>query len=167
MQYRLIDANDAYDVRIRKENGGIFAAIGDNVYEISELVMRENSMVFKIAEQRYRVHFAKDNDKSYIALDGEYYVVERSSHAKRAGTGAGHNVENTVSSPMPGLLVKLAVEVGDLVKAEDTLAIVEAMKMQNELRSPVGGRVKAVNFKEGEQVDALQVIVELESASHE
>ncbi|MCK4695088.1 MAG: biotin/lipoyl-binding protein, partial [Candidatus Cloacimonetes bacterium] len=67
-----------------------------------------------------------------------------------------------VFSPMPGLLVEIPVSVGDEVKSGTTLAIVEAMKMQNELPSPRDGIVKKINGKEGEQVDALQVIVELE-----
>jgi biotin carboxyl carrier protein len=54
------------------------------------------------------------------------------------------------------------VKIGGKIKSGDTVAIVEAMKMQNELRSPVDGIVKKVNFKEGEQVDAFEPIVELE-----
>ena len=64
---------------------------------------------------------------------------------------------------MPGLLVKLPVAAGDKVEAGTTLAIVEAMKMQNELRAPSDGVVKKVNFKEGDQVDAFVEIVELET----
>jgi biotin carboxyl carrier protein len=163
MQYRLVHSNEVYDVGIRKENDGFFVTIGDRVYEICELVMRENSMTFKIGGHRYSAHIAQDNDKRFIALEGEYYVVERSSHTSAAVTGAGLERENSITSPMPGLLVKLAVKVGDLVKEGDTLAIVEAMKMQNELRSPIDGRVEAINFKEGDQVDALQAIVEIEA----
>lgn len=54
------------------------------------------------------------------------------------------------------------VSVSDQVTAGTILAVVEAMKMQNELESPRDGIVKNINAKEGEQVDALQVIVELE-----
>jgi pyruvate carboxylase subunit B len=63
---------------------------------------------------------------------------------------------------MPGLIVKIPIAVGDSIKSGATLAIVEAMKMQNELRAPRDGIVKKINFKEGDQVDALQPIVELE-----
>ena len=63
---------------------------------------------------------------------------------------------------MPGLIVKIAVKVGDEVEEGALLAIVEAMKMQNELRAPRKGRVKKVHFKEGQQIDALKAIVELE-----
>jgi propionyl-CoA carboxylase alpha chain len=63
---------------------------------------------------------------------------------------------------MPGLVVKIPVAVGDTVDEGTTLAIIEAMKMQNELRASRKGTVKKINFSEGEQVDAFQPIVELE-----
>lgn len=63
---------------------------------------------------------------------------------------------------MPGLIVKVPVAIGDKVTTGTILAIVEAMKMQNELLALCDGIVKKINFKKGEQVDAKQVIVELE-----
>ncbi|MGQ9545795.1 MAG: pyruvate carboxylase subunit B [Dehalococcoidia bacterium] len=66
-----------------------------------------------------------------------------------------------VSAPMPGMIVRCLVNVGDRVKAGDTLLILEAMKMQNIVASPVDGVVKAVNFAAGAAVrsgDILAVI---------
>jgi len=163
MQYHLVHLNEVYDVGVRKENDGFIVTIGDKEYEVSELVARENYLTFKIGDHRQGVYFAQDNKKTYISLDGEYYVVEMTSPASSGSRVAGLQQENSIASPMPGLLVKLAVNIGDTVKVGDILAIVEAMKMQNELRSPIDGRVETVNFKEGEQIDAFQTIVEIEA----
>ena len=57
-------------------------------------------------------------------------------------------------SPMPGLLKSVAVEVGQAVKAGETLAVVEAMKMENELQAPIAGRVRSLTAKAGATVDA-------------
>ena len=64
---------------------------------------------------------------------------------------------------MPGTLVKVPVSIGDEIEIGQTLAIVEAMKMQNELKASIKGKVKKINFKEGEQVDAFKPIVEVEA----
>jgi biotin carboxyl carrier protein len=162
MQYRLLHSNEVYDVGIHKENDGFIVTIGDKEYEVSELAARDNYLTFKIGDHKQSMYFAQDDKKTYIALDGEYYIVERARPASSGSRVAGHEQENSIASPMPGLLVKLAVKVGDMVQVGDTLAIVEAMKMQNELRAPIAGRVGTVNFKEGDQVDALQTIVEIE-----
>jgi len=63
---------------------------------------------------------------------------------------------------MPGLVVSIAVEVGQEIKAGETLAIVEAMKMQNILRAESDGVVAAIKVKAGESLAVDQVILEFE-----
>jgi len=65
-------------------------------------------------------------------------------------------------SPMPGLLVSLAVAVGQEVKAGEELAVVEAMKMENVLRAERDGVVAAVKAKPGDSLAVDQVIIEFE-----
>ena len=65
-------------------------------------------------------------------------------------------------APMPGLLVRLDVGVGDRVEAGQPLAVVEAMKMENILRAGKSGRVKAVEARAGESLAVDQVILELD-----
>ena len=64
--------------------------------------------------------------------------------------------------PMPGLLTRLHVAPGDRVEAGQPLAVVEAMKMENILRSQKAGTVKSVNASEGESLMVDAVILELE-----
>jgi propionyl-CoA carboxylase alpha chain len=64
-------------------------------------------------------------------------------------------------SPMPGLMVAVEVAVGQEVKVGETVAIIEAMKMQNIIKAERDGVVKAVNVKPGESVAADEILVEL------
>jgi biotin carboxyl carrier protein len=80
--------------------------------------------------------------------------------SKRAGGGAGE----TVRSPMPGKVVLVPVALGDPVRPGQTVAIVEAMKMQNELAAEGGGRVKEVRVSAGQVVDSGEALVVLEEA---
>jgi pyruvate carboxylase subunit B len=69
--------------------------------------------------------------------------------------------EVAIVAPMPGIVIRYEVEVGDRVKAGDAVVIIEAMKMQNSLPSPIDGTVKAINFHPGNSVkkgDVLAVI---------
>ncbi|UCG54940.1 MAG: acetyl-CoA carboxylase biotin carboxyl carrier protein subunit [Dehalococcoidia bacterium] len=71
------------------------------------------------------------------------------------------NVETPITIPMPGLIITLLVKVGDTVKIGDNIAIMEAMKMEIDLPSPVEGVVKSLNFKKGDNVirhDVLAII---------
>ncbi len=67
----------------------------------------------------------------------------------------------TVVAPMQGLIVKIPVKVGDDVRLGDVVAVLEAMKMQNDIVSTVGGKVKAVHVKEGEVVGPNQPLVNI------
>jgi propionyl-CoA carboxylase alpha chain len=66
-----------------------------------------------------------------------------------------------VLSPMPGLMVAVEVKPGQEVKSGETVAIIEAMKMQNIIKAERDGVVKSVNVKPGESVAADEVLVEL------
>jgi biotin carboxyl carrier protein len=88
----------------------------------------------------------------------------QSARAKVAGRAAPAVKvgASSVQSPMPGKVVKVLVAVGDEVKAGQGVVVVEAMKMENELKSPKDGKVKAVSAKEGQTVEAGQTLVTLE-----
>jgi len=81
-------------------------------------------------------------------------VVSRESKAAVA-------VEGAVLAPMPGMLIRYEVEVGQQVKAGDTVVILEAMKMESALPAPIDGTVQELRFKPGDRVakdDVLAVI---------
>jgi biotin carboxyl carrier protein len=76
--------------------------------------------------------------------------------------GMEHEGENDLSSPMPGKVVKIPVRIGDNVTSGQTLIVVEAMKMQSEFKATADRVVKEILVKEGDTVDAHQVMIKLE-----
>lgn len=81
---------------------------------------------------------------------------------RREGTGAEAAGPQRVTAPMPGKIVRLLVRPGDEVKARQGLVVVEAMKMENELRAARDGRVRDVSVAEGQSVDAGAVLLVVE-----
>lgn len=92
----------------------------------------------------------------------EAEVLDERSRAIRemTGSGAGPAGPRPVKAPMPGLIVRLEVEVGDVVEAGQGIVIVEAMKMENELRAAGSGRVEAIHVDEGDTVEKAQLLVD-------
>jgi biotin carboxyl carrier protein len=86
----------------------------------------------------------------------------RSRRAAVAGADAHGAGPEAVVSPMPGKVVRVLVAPGDRVAARQGLVVVEAMKMENELRAPKPGVVTAVNVREGMSVEARSVLVVVE-----
>lgn len=119
-----------------------------------------------------------DNHSLEVVIDGDsgQYQVLMLGHlyeaqvlderammmAQRRGalsTGSGE-----VHSPMPGLIVKVPVEAGELVEPGQTVIILESMKMQNELKSPIGGTVESVHCTAGQTVDKNALLVVIKGA---
>ena len=81
------------------------------------------------------------------------------SRSSRAAIGSGRQ---NVTAPMPGKVVRVLVGTGDLVETSQGLVVVEAMKMQNELKANRPGRVMEIRAREGETVGAGDTLVVLE-----
>jgi biotin carboxyl carrier protein len=91
-------------------------------------------------------------------------VTVNASRTGRGAADAGGSAhgEQKVSAPMPGRVVRVLVAAGDEVQARQPVVVVEAMKMENELRSPKAGRVKDVAVAPGASVEAGRVLVVIE-----
>lgn len=99
-------------------------------------------------------------------LDGRLTVLDAATarrRARAAGGGAGAGA-GTVRSPMPGRVVQVLVAEGDAVTAGQGVVIVEAMKMENELRAEVDGVVTAVHVAADDRVDGDAELVTIEPA---
>ena len=69
---------------------------------------------------------------------------------------------NEIKAPMPGLILEINVAQGQEVKEDDTLVILEAMKMENAINSPRDGIIKSINVTQGESVDKNSLLIEFE-----
>lgn len=67
-----------------------------------------------------------------------------------------------ILAPMPGLIIEVCVSVGDEIREFQTVAVLEAMKMENQIASTANGKVAEINVKVGDAVSADQVLVVLE-----
>jgi biotin carboxyl carrier protein len=100
-----------------------------------------------------------------ITLDGRAVACtvngRRSRRPGPDGSGSAHG-EQAVIAPMPGRVVRILVAAGDEVAVRQGIVVVEAMKMENELRSPKAGRVKEITVVPGTSVEAGRVLVVIE-----
>jgi biotin carboxyl carrier protein len=99
-----------------------------------------------------------------VRVRGQVFALEvleeRKKQLRNAANRHGkHEGPATILSPMPGKVVKLHKAVGDEVKAGEGVVVVEAMKMENELKSPGAGVVQEIRVKEGQPVDAGTVLM--------
>jgi len=95
-----------------------------------------------------------------VVIDGYRFEVEVRDprrFSRKAGGRGGEGVQ-TIAAPMPGKVVRVLVQPGDTVQAGQGLLVVEAMKMQNEMKAARAGTVLSVTAKEGATVAAGEVL---------
>jgi len=68
-----------------------------------------------------------------------------------------------VVAPIPGLILDVKVQPGDVIKADQVVVILEAMKMESEITAPAAGKVKSVRVKKGDSVQEHDLLVEVEA----
>jgi biotin carboxyl carrier protein len=102
-------------------------------------------------------------------VDGISYPVEavgldepRAARTARKTTSAGPAQAGALCAIMPGLIIKILKQEGDRVEVGETVLILEAMKMQNELQAKAAGVVKEMKVKQGENVEMQQVLCVIE-----
>jgi len=90
-------------------------------------------------------------------------VVDERTKMMRDMSPAGPDLDGPVPvrAPMPGLVVKVEVEEGDLVEAGRGLLVVEAMKMENSLAAPAGGRIGTIHVVAGQTVEKDEILMEV------
>lgn len=101
----------------------------------------------------------KVNNNTYeVAISDALDILIQSMGIERGRT----KMVNAIKAPMPGLILEISVEVGQEVKENDPLLILEAMKMENSFLSPRNGIIKSIAIQKGMAVDKGQLLVEFE-----
>jgi len=163
----LIDGS-THDVTLIEDSGRCRVLIGDRELEVRSLPVSPHCLSLTIDGRTVTVYQAGAGDRLYIGVSGRQFVLReagRSSADPSSPRAQESRADASLCSPMPGQVVKVLVSVGDMVDKNRTVAIVEAMKMENELRASCRARVKKVAARAGDLVDAGEVIVELEAAT--
>lgn len=139
----------------------------DGIVEAQALVKGELHKLFfkKLAgkffystdEVRWNKTICSEQDEKYF--DGET-IHSLYKGFKPSGLFSG-NAGNLITQ-MPGKIVKISVKVGDSVQKGDTLIILEAMKMENEIKSSLDGEIKEIHVKPGQAVESGFLMMEIE-----
>jgi len=167
MAYIAKSGEGEHRLDVRSEREGLRVRLDDR--EVLVNLLRVDSTLYSllIGGRSFEVDLLEVEDAFMVLVDGQPFRVEIQDEQERrlraaAGKGAARAAKRTVAAPMPGKVVKLLVKPGDAVKAGDGVIVVEAMKMENELKAPAPGTVKEIRVAEGKAVGAGEVLVVVE-----
>jgi len=127
-----------------------------------------HSFILRYGNNIYEAAVSKSGNGEYrFVMDGWYFDTTVRTRLQETAHELMKNKEKDfhhteVKAPMPGLLVKIKKKLGDKVELGEPILVLEAMKMENDLRSPSSGIVKEINFQEGQSVEKGSTILIIE-----
>jgi biotin carboxyl carrier protein len=160
---------EKHAVQITRGDGfNLTAEIDGRVYQLEASEPEPNVYLFKHANRIYQIFVSpsqKPGDPYHASVGNYNYEIKILDPKRLRGSGAGAGQAegaSEIKTAMPGKVVRVLTEAGAEVKAGDGVIIVEAMKMQNEMKSPKDGTVKEIRFATGATVNAGDVLAVIE-----
>ena len=161
-------AGEKHQVEVERDGENVFAVIDGRKYELDVSEPEPNVFLFKHSGKIHEVFVspqAAPNEPFIVNTGSSDFEIKLIDPKRLRGTGsdnehAGGSAE--VKTAMPGKVVRILVSEGDAVAKGDGVIVVEAMKMQNEMKAPKDGVVSQINVAEGATVSAGDVLVTIE-----
>ncbi len=133
--------------------------IGGEQFKTRIIEYSESKIVLTVNDDEYEVEV--EHEESKITPKITRVTTQAPIVTKTVTAPGASNKNNDVPAPLPGVVLGINVKVGDTVKVDDTLLILEAMKMENKIYSPKSGVVLAIHVTEGSSVQEEQNLMEI------
>jgi biotin carboxyl carrier protein len=165
MEHEFLIHGRALKIRMEKKGNAFLIQDGELSFEADIQSISENAVSLIANGRSFLAYIARDKDQIFVFLNGRSYAFQEPGQMTAAfekGEDRGQEGKLQVKAPMPGKVIKINVAEGDEVRKNQTLLIVEAMKMENEIKSTIEGIVKKICAAAGELVDSEKTLIELE-----
>lgn len=136
------------------------ATLGDQIFEVEILRAEGGRLDLLIDGERLTAHISSDNAKRWVTVNGRTSLLTKQSGSRKSA-GGHHHAAGELTAPMPGQVRAVNVSEGDAVIKGQTLMVLEAMKMEIRIQSPMDGVVKALIVKLGQTVEREQILLEV------
>lgn len=160
--------NQKHEIEIKRVGEQVFADIDGRRYELEATEPEPNIYLFKFGGKIFQIFVSprQNNNEPFVINVGNRQLDIKIIDSKRlrGTTTASGQADGTaeIKTAMPGKLVRILVEQGAEIKQGEGVLVVEAMKMQNEMKAPKDGIIKEIRFAEGETVNAGDVLAIIE-----
>ena len=170
-EYEIKLAGRGYTVEVRRldEGGLLVVKLGSQSFTLKPTLNDDGAWTVSDTAGDHSVRILKKTgSKVSVEVNGQACDIEwvrirkQEEGTPKTTSTSGPRVAGGVYPPMPGKITEVLVKPGDTVKSGQTVCILEAMKMFNELKAPSAGTVKDVNVKPGSSVTPSSLLILLE-----
>lgn len=168
MKLKAVSGERQEDLLLKLEDGRISAEVGDRVYQLQVREIETGGYLFFLNTNVYECRVserAPSKDTFDVTIQGRSHTVTIVDPKRlRSGQNSDRHQHGVaeILAPMPGKVVRVQMEAGASVEKGAGVVVVEAMKMQNEMKSPRDGVVVSIKVKPGDTVNAGDVLAVIE-----
>ncbi len=164
MLYEVTIDGKNYRLDLDRVDGRWLCRLDGQELEVDAILARRDVISLRIGNQAYEIKAEHVANDLHLWVGSKRFAVEiRDPRSLRGRTsGSDDQGPKKITAPMPGKVVRLLVREGDEVEPGTGVAVVEAMKMQNEIKSPKKGNVQKILVGEGATVNAGDVLAIVE-----
>jgi biotin carboxyl carrier protein len=164
MKYEAEIRGNKISVEVEQAAERITARVGTRDYKLEFFSPEEGIYTFLDGDRVYEVQVTPLAEGTMRVQIGSRVIATRIVDKRQKRSSVDHAIEGrqNLVAPMPGRVVRIQLAAGDQVAIGQGIVVVEAMKMQNEIKSPKAGRVVEIRVVEGETVNANQVLAVVE-----
>jgi geranyl-CoA carboxylase alpha subunit len=153
----ILDYNEtSHAVTLAESDNNFTVSVNDQSTSFTLAAITESACTIVSNNLRRRCTFAKQDTTVYLDDGNGHFIFTDITHMPAAAGGSG---SGQVKASMDGAIVDVLVKAGDVVAVGQTLVVLEAMKMEHQLKAGISGVVEAVNAAVGQQVKSKQVLV--------
>lgn len=163
MKYLAEIGGDELSVDVEERNGRFRVTVAGRDYDVQAASPEAGVLLLFIGDSVYEARVSgAGSDWLNVKVDGRNFRVRLIDRKHRSPVDQAGDGRELLSAPMPGKVVRILLKPGDDVRAGQGVVVVEAMKMQNEVKSSKSGKVLDVRVAEGETVNAGHVLAVVE-----
>ena len=152
--------NHVYNVTAERRDNYFYITYDNTEYKVEAEEIKPGQLKIKIGDRLVKAIITTGKTEKYVFVDGNVYKIKQ---VELTGIKKPKKKEQgDLNSPISGKVVNVKVKKGSIVKKDDVLMVIEAMKMEYLIRAPFNGLVKKVNFKENDQIEIGENTIELE-----
>ncbi len=170
-KYEIKLADRSYNVEVRRldEGGLLVVKLSSQSFTLKPTLNDDGSWTVSDTAGDHSVGILKKaGSKVSLEVNGQACDIEwvrirkQEERTRKAASASASRIDGGVYPPMPGKISEVLVKLGDTVKSGQTLCILEAMKMFNELKSPSAGIVKEIRIEPGSSVTTSSLLILIE-----
>ncbi len=164
MTYEIAIDGSTYRLELSQLEGRWSCRVNGREVEVDAVLARPNVLSLRLGNKAYEVKCERVGHDTHLWVGSQRFAAEvRDPRSLRSRTRLGDDQgPKKLTAPMPGKVVRILVSPGNEVEAGAGVVVVEAMKMQNEVKSPKKGTVQKILFGEGSAVNAGDVLAIVE-----